>query len=211
MAIKHLFQFRMKHLQQIAYMAVLICSLFSTQNSYAQKKKDQPKIIEITQTDITKITDFDAKYATVFGVGLDMTVGKVQTIIKAQPYLKLERDAFNKTRYYLYDVSHDTGKVLLGYLKWYPKDSGLQEYILYPEITAYLKGGSCNIMTKDCRDPKSDIYKKFLGDAVEEDVILDIPSIKLKTVRYYYPALSLIIEAQHKDGDTKYNMILFDF
>ncbi|MGZ5243576.1 MAG: hypothetical protein ACXWDO_06450 [Bacteroidia bacterium] len=192
-------------------MAVLLCSIFYSRQLQAQKKSDQQKTIELTQTDITRITDFDAKYATVFGVGLGMTIGKAQTIIKSQPFLKLEKDAFNKTRFYLYDMSQDTGKVLLGYLKWYPKDSGLQEYILYPEVTPYLHGLTCTILSKDCRDPQSEVYKNFLGAAIEEDVILDIPSISLKTVRYYYPALSLIIEAQHKAGETKYNLILFDF
>lgn len=201
----------MKHFPRITYMVFFLCSLFVGGKLQAQKKKAQEKAIEITETDIARLTDFDAKYATVFGVGLGMTVGKAQTIIKAKPFLKLERDAFNKTRYYLYDMSHDTGKVLLGYLKWYPKDSGLQEYILYPEVTPYLKGLTCTILSKDCRDPQSEVYKTFLGKEIEEDVILDIPSIKLKTVRYYYPALSLIIEAQHKEGETKYNMILFDF
>ncbi|RYD73578.1 MAG: hypothetical protein EOP53_19850 [Sphingobacteriales bacterium] len=192
-------------------MAVFLCSIFSAENLSAQRKTKPTTIIELTETDFAKLKDFDARYATVFGVGLDMNVGKVQTIIKAKPYLKLEKDAFNRSRYYLYDISHDTGKVLLGYLKWHPKDSGLQEFILYPEITPYLKGLSGSILTKECQDPQSDIYKNFLGAAVDKDIILDIPSIPLKTTRYYYPALSLIIESQLNEKGTKYNLILFDF
>jgi hypothetical protein len=181
------------------------------ENVSAQKKTTHAPAVELTETDFAKLKDFDAKYATVFGIGLNMTVGKVQAIVKTKPYLKLEKDAFNRSRYYLYDVSKDTGKILLGYLKWHPKDSALQEYVLYQEITPYLKGLSCTILSAACLNPESEVYKNFLGKAIEEDVILDIPSIPLKTTRYYYPALSLIIEAQQKEGETKYNLILFDF
>src|SRR5687768_9392351 len=110
----------MKYFWRYTYMAILLCCFFIGEAS-AQQKFKEAKIIEITQTDIARLKGFDASYATVFGIGLDMNVGKVQAIVARQPFLKLERDAFNRNRYYLYDISADTGKIMLGYLKWYPK------------------------------------------------------------------------------------------
>jgi hypothetical protein len=167
--------------------------------------------VELTQTDIARLDNFDAKSATVFGIGLKMNMTKVRSIVGKQKNLKLEADPMSSRRLYLYDLSGDSGRVLLGYLKWLPNDSGLNQIVLYESITPYLKGLSCSILSKSCLDPESEVYKNFLGAPADQDIVLDVPSIGLKTVRYYYPGLALMIEMQQEGEKTKYNLILYGF
>lgn len=184
----------------------LLVTAIALPSAAAQNKQR----VELTEVDIARLNSFSGEEATVFGIGLWMTPAEVQRIVARQPALLLERDKTNKNRMYLYTRS-DSGKVLLGYLKWVPKDSGLNQIVLYQSITPYLKGLTCTILSSACLDPQSEVYKSFLGQAADDDVVLDVPSLGLKTVRYYYPALALMIEVQQEKDEKKYSMILYGF
>jgi hypothetical protein len=189
----------------------LILTVTLAQFAYGQNKGTT---VELTQTDIARLEDFDGKTATVFGIGLNMTMTQVMGIVQKQKNLRLEIDKINRSRMYLYSNpgKNDTGgRVLLGYLKWKPNDSALNQIVLYQEVTPYLKGLTCSILSKSCVDPESDIYKSFLGAPADKDVVLEAPSVGLKTVRYYYPAHSLMIEEQKNGDEIKYSLILYGF
>lgn len=196
------------------YFLLLSCLLIAP-FAFGQKVVNTPSpVVELTQTDIARLEDFDGKTATVFGIGLNMTVTKVMEVVGMQKNLRLEVDKINRSRMYLYSNpgKNDTGgRVLLGYLKWKPNDSALNQIVLYQTITPYLKGLSCSILSRSCMDPESEVYKNFLGAPADKDVVLDAPSVGLKTMRYYYPAHSLMIE-EEKNGDVvKYSLILYGF
>src|SRR5687768_576827 len=111
---------------------LLLTALFFSAQVFAQRVVPYSgPPIELTETDIARLENFDGKYATIFGIGLRMNMGKVHEIVGKQKNLRLEADPMSSRRLYLYDVSGDSGKVLLGYLKWLPKDSALNQIVLY--------------------------------------------------------------------------------
>jgi hypothetical protein len=185
--------------------------LLSAHISFAQKLTVRdPQPVELTETDIARLDDFDGRVATVFHIGLGMNMTQVYQAVSKQKNLRLEIDPMSNRRLYLYEKSNDSNK-LLGYLKWLPKDSGLNQIVLYPAITPHLKGLTCTLLSNSCTDPESEVYKNFLGQPSDEDVVIDVPSIDLKTIRYYYPRHGLMIEVM-KDGDkVSYNLILYAF
>jgi hypothetical protein len=198
-----------------SFFLLLALSVLTSQSASGQKVvPNKSASVELTETDIARLEDFDGKTATVFGIGLNMTMSEVTKIVQKQKNLRLQIDKINLSRMYLYSNpgKNDTGgPVLLGYLKWKPNDSALNQIVLYQEITPYLKGLSCSILSNSCLNPESEVYKNFLGAPADQDVVVDAPSVGLKTIRYYYPALSLMIEEQKNGDEVKYSLILYGF
>src|SRR5688500_12538472 len=115
---------------------LLLSALFFSGQVFAQKVVPYSgPPIELTETDIARLEDFDGRYATVFRSGPRVNVTKDREIVRRQKSLALETDPMSSRRLYLYDASGDSGKVLLGYLKWLPKDSGLNQIVLYQAIS----------------------------------------------------------------------------
>jgi hypothetical protein len=200
----------MAFIKSMRYFLLAMAILLSGSAAQAQEDQAAADTVELTNTDITKLASFNASHATIFGIGLGESIQQVKEIVdKKEGFLKIEKDPFNLRRFYLYDVSGDTSKVLLGYLKWATYDSALNEIILYPGISKYMQGLSCSIMTGACMDPESEVYKDFLGKASAETVMLDIPSANLKEVKYYYPKQRLMIEMHQNGSKITYNMVIY--
>jgi hypothetical protein len=164
--------------------------------------------IELTETDIARLPAFNGSHATIFGIALGMSRTQVKEKISKFPYLRLEEDPFTPKRFYLNDVSSDSGKVTIGYLKWMNYDSGLYQVILYPPVSKYLRGLTCSIVSSSCIDPESEIYKTFLGAPAGKDVTLDMPAISAKNTMLYYPKLNLVIEESISGTKTEYHIVL---
>jgi hypothetical protein len=164
--------------------------------------------IELTETDIARLPSFNGSHATIFGISLGMGRNQVRQKLTKYPFLKMEEDPFNPKRFYLQDISSDTGKVTLGYLKWTNYDSGLYQVILYPSVSKYLRGLSCSIVSTSCIDPESEIYKTFLGEPAGRQVTLDMPNIGAKTTLMYYPKINMVIEESKTASGLQYNIIL---
>jgi hypothetical protein len=164
--------------------------------------------VELTETDIARLPSFNGSHATIFGISLGMGRSQVRMMISKYPYLKMEEDPFNPKRFYLQDISNDTGKVTIGYMKWLNYDSGLYQIVLYPPVAKYLRGLSCSIVSTSCVDPESEIYKTFLGEPSSRQITLDMPGINAKTTMLYYPKLNLVIEENKSSKGMQYSIIL---
>lgn len=189
------------------YTGLIFILLLLSLSAKAQTAKNKGDSVEITETDFASLPTFNGSHATVFGIPLGIGRSAAEEKLKNYLYLKFKVDPFNHKRYYIMDMSGDSG-VTIAYLKWPNYDSGLYQIILYPAASKYLRGLSASIVTNACIDPKSDIYKTFLGAPSGSQVTSDIPSIKSKTVMLYYPRRNIVIEEDQNDDKTTYDLVL---
>ena len=173
----------------------------------AQSGKNKGDSVEITETDFASLPTFNGNHATVFGIPLGIGRSEARQKLKNYLYLKFKEDPFNPKRLYVMDMSGDSG-VTIAYMKWPNYDSGLYQIVLYPAATKYLRGLSASIVTSAALDPKSDIYKSFLGAPSGSQVTMDLPAIKSKTIMHYYPKRNIVIEEDQNDNKTTYNLLL---
>jgi hypothetical protein len=190
----------------LIFFAFFLTIQFVSQSSYAQGSTASDTV-ELTDVDITTLSNFNASHATVYGIALGMRYETALSLLAKQKFLQVEKDPMNIRRYIVYE-KNDTGKVAVALLKFYKTEDKLYQIVLFPPFSKHLKGESCNLMSMQCMDPNSDVYKQFLGAAASSNVELNLPSIKTKNTLFYYPKLSLIIEELKNDAQIKYNLIL---
>jgi hypothetical protein len=195
-----------------SYLAAVIALIMALSVSHVcrgQAKKIISDTVEITDTDITSIRSFNGNHATVFGIALGMGRNTVKNMVSRYPFIKMTEDPFNERRFYLKDASQaDTNKITLAYLKWLNYDSGLYQIILYPPMSKYMKGLSSTIVSPDCVDPSSDIYRSFLGEPSARQVSMNMPKINAKTTLLYYPKQNIVIEESKTASGTQYSLVL---
>ncbi|MDZ4839662.1 MAG: hypothetical protein SGJ04_06615 [Bacteroidota bacterium] len=193
-----------------------ICSaLFLSCISVAQPslvKKASAKKIELTKTDLTISPDVNIKNATIYGIGLDMSIRTVYALVnRSSKYIRMEIDPINERHFYLMDNTEaDTVKVPLAYLQWGNFDSSLIEIDIYPDMKKYLVKNTQDLLSDSIDNPNSEVVKRFLGNRAFEKVTLNVASIGLKTERYFYSKPRLMIEKQTNNDKTKYILIIYD-
>jgi hypothetical protein len=182
--------------------------VFIPRFSKAQSGSSKGDTVEITETDFTRLPSFNGAHATVFGIALGMGKADAMEKIKNYQYLKLKADPFNPKRFYIQEVSTDTGQVTLAYLKWPNYDSGLYQMIIYPPMAKYLRGQSSSIIGPESLDSSSTLYKTFLGKPSASPVTSNMPEIKSRTIMHYYPKYNIVIEEDQASGKSTYDLIL---
>jgi len=163
------------------------------------------EVVEITVTDFTRIDSFKAKNAMVFGMSLGMTEAQAEKIASYDPRISVEQDKLNGQRRYIYDscvADNDTAEITLGYLKWNEDDPALAEIVLYESFWQFTTWPEkcCDLFSGETQDPDSELYKSFFGKPTKRKVMLDIPSINLKLVQFFYPEHNMVI-TQNTDGE----------
>jgi hypothetical protein len=168
--------------------------------------------IEASITDFTKIKDFSAKHASVFGLKIGLKINEAKEIISAFDSfsLRLEQDRYNNFRYYLYEIhGKDSIKVPIGLCKWESASSGLSELILYEEAMDCLAGDIHKLFSAEALDSSADLSRNFLGNPTKVVVDLEIPSLGMKSTRYYYAKRSIIVIENRKPGETTYHLAFY--
>ncbi len=168
---------------------------------------------EISSFDFTSFPDFNALKSYIFGIRIGMSYTEVRkSIANFQTFnLSLEQDKFNATRYYLYErISDDSIRQTLANLIWNARDPDLKEIQLFPEVLSCLNVKTDQILSCEALEPRSAIFNNFLGYPSDTVVELDIPSIRTKSIRYYYPQHSIIINENINKDFHKYSLIIYN-
>ena len=174
----------------------------------AQTATNKGDTVEISETDFTQIPNFNGSHATVFGIALGMGKSVAMEKIKNYQYLRLKADPFNPKRFYIMDMSADSASATLAYLKWPNYDSGLYQIVIYPSMAKYMRGLSASLLSADCMNESSTLFKTFLGKPSASPVTSNIPEIKSKTIMHYYPKYSIVIEEDQNADKSTYNLVL---
>lgn len=175
-----------------------------------EKERQAPaQFHEMTEVDITSLESIDVDQISVLGIHLGSTIPQARNEVNNRFDLVLKQDKFNNNRFYLYDKSQDADQVLLAYMKWPHVDSSMDELILYPGISRYLKGQSKQLVSQATMDFEKGIGKNFLGYPLNKEVILDVASLDLRHVAYFYKEHRYQVIKQVKKGRVKYSFGLY--
>ncbi|MBL0913405.1 MAG: hypothetical protein IBJ09_13635 [Bacteroidia bacterium] len=180
------------------FIPVLLLALFPVL-AHAQK-------YEITRDDITLHPEATSADISVFSISLGMTREKVESLLteqKSKLYYYIDGMHTTKDhRIYVYD--RDAGgqkKNCILYLIWDNNSSTLSRITFFADMRPYLLGGTQKLLTTEAVDPASDLSRKYLGKAARSEVTLDIPSIGLKHITYFYPDKGLqVTDKYSSDG-----------
>lgn len=193
------------------YFFIFISFFIFSFSSQAQNIAAQDTI-DACITDFTKINDFSAKRATVFGLYIGISINDAKAVIDSfKTYkLKLEQDRYNNNRMYLYEIlGNDSIKKPIGLCKWQSATSGLNELILYEEAGECLAGDVYTLFSSSSIDSIANPAKNFLGNPTKVVVDMEVPSLGLKSTRYYFAKRALIVIENRKPEETTYHLALY--
>lgn len=157
---------------------------------------DVPGVVEITNTDITTIPDYDALRGSFFGVRLGMSPEEAERTIATLKSLRIdfdpdaEEDGFGK-RASLYETAASRGA--LAELSWPKEKSGLDQIHLLPAAVIHLKGKTARLFSTSAISADSEL-SMFLGkpgtkkSESEKDVSTEL---------FPFPARHMAIEDAH--------------
>lgn len=182
---------------------ILICFLFSATFVAAQTTN----FTEITANDITKNEKLSALNISVFGVHLGMKISDVKNILQNNPKVVLVLDNYNPFRYYLYEKISGENKIAIAYMIWDNKTHALKEITLYSAFSKFTIGSTAYLFTQEAFNKENAIVKYFLGNPYKRKILLDIPSIGLKSYAYYFYK-NYMITKNISDEGTSYSFSL---
>ena len=182
--------------------------IIKSEVDYSLKELYDSSLIELTEVDITLMADIGSRDISVFGVGLGMEKARVDAILSQNTHLYFYIDKGHSTedhRIYVYDKDKNGEKNnALLYLIWPNGQKKLGKITVFEFADDYLVGNTKELITENAIDPKSEIMQTFLGNANDEKVTLEVPSISLKHITYYY---SRGLEVTLKDFDGKKGVV----
>jgi hypothetical protein len=193
------------------FLIILTLFLFTYNSTQAQNITSQDTV-DACITDFTKINDFSARRATVFGLYIGISIKEARAAIDSfKTYkLKLEQDRYNNNRMYLYEIlGNDSIKKPIGLCKWQSATSGLNELILYEEASECLPGDIYTLFSGKAIDSVANPVKDFLGNPTKVVVDMDVPSLGLKSTRYYFAKRALIVIENRKPEETTYHLAFY--
>ena len=183
--------------------------LFVPLSGFSQAIK--PDTIEITHTDITSIPEFKGNLGSAFGVKVGMKIPQAREAAKnfnGCPVI-FEQDRYNNNRFYLYETGPRGKRRTLAYLLWNDHDSGLNELILFDDAKDCIPGGA-RLFSHEGLDSSSSLFSGFFGKPSKSMTELEIASLHLKNIRYYYPQLSLILVECMKEDKKTYQIVFYN-
>lgn len=188
---------------------IILIMVFGFAPMHAQTKSGY---INLETTDITKDKSFNSKDAEVFGLHLGMSIKSAfQKIRERSNQLRWVADPTNIRRFYLENSTlPDSVHEVIALLIWPKYDTALIEIDLYPAAAPFLAAGNRVLLSADVDDPKSSLYKNFLGAPSSKSTLLYVPSIGLINVRYYYSKPRLMIEKQTNNHISTYNLLIYN-
>lgn len=159
-------------------------------------------VFELTNTSLANISDFNGHSVSIFGVRPGMKMEEVEMAISKYDNLVLMNDKYNKDRIYLYDIN----KKCIAYFIWEKNDPTLNRIVLYDDIATYLKEGTPHLFG----DPQSYFSKAILGKPDMSRVTLNIESIHMRQISYFYLAKHLEIIRQQYAMEEEYMLVLHE-
>jgi hypothetical protein len=151
---------------------------------------------EITSVDLTTVKNLRGDRVTVFGTKLGMTHAEAKAILDKNPKLTYKVDGSNPDRIY---VNGAAGGELF-YLIWEPGKPKLTRITIFRDFTPFLVGETKQLMTTDAITEDSKLAREFLGKATSKKVTLDVPSIQLKHVTYWFDKRWMAVTHQMPEG-----------
>lgn len=145
---------------------------------------------ELTEVDIVKLKDFDARKASVFGFSLGMSTDEAMAVIKANPKLTFKIEDWHSDSSYRIYVNHadipDPGKNILYLIWWNKQKTHLNQISIFEAMNQFLVGDTRRLQTTEVFDSTSVILNAFLGKCDSSAVTLNVPIINYKHETYYY-------------------------
>lgn len=196
------------------YLFILISTFLFYYNAGAQNipTRNTQDTIDACFTDFTKINDFSAKRASVFGLRIGLSIKEAKQAIDSFNTFKLllEQDRYNNNRMYLYEIiGNDSIKQPIALCKWESAATGLHEIILYEEAVECLAGDAYTLFSAKAIDSVQNPVKTFLGNPTKVVVDMEIPSLGLKSTRYYFAKRALIVIENRKPEETTYHLAFY--
>ena len=141
----------------------------------------------------TKSTDYR-----IYGFRLGLTHNQAWQILRKTPSLLGETDSGNPTRVYVYSRNADGTKGNpLFYLIWEPDEARLSRIAVFQDCRTFLSASFRRLLTSEALDSNSEFKKAFIGYANRSATTLDVPSIGLKHITYFYDDIGLEVTDQH--------------
>lgn len=176
------------------------------------KQEIATEYYDLTQVDITRMEDVDANEMSIMGIHLGNTIPEVKSIVNSQDNLLLLQDKFNNDRFYLYHKEKEQEeKTLLAYLKWPNPDARLTELVMYPGLAMLLEGANKKLVSEETMefDKRRGIARTYLGYPIKKKIILDVESVGLKHIAYFYKDKNYQVIQQIKDDQVKHTFGIF--
>jgi hypothetical protein len=164
--------------------------------TYEQAQPNQ--IIELTRDNPATLISTNSSNYSIFGLKLGMSPAEVQRVLSQHKMLVGARDQFNSSRIYVSDRGPGgrKGKEIL-YLIWEPGRSQLSEITIFVDCAGYLKPNFARLLTPEGISDSSVFKKTFIGNAERSNVTLDVKSIDLKNITYYYDQIGIEVTLVH--------------
>jgi hypothetical protein len=154
--------------------------------------------LEITAHDITSVGELGSRQLTVIGVPMGATRAEAERIVGADPRFRIEPDTGNPERFYVKDAA--SGKALF-YFIWDASGPSLDRVTVFVDARTLMVGRAQDLLSLGTVDPESEVRREFLGEPASDAVTLDIPSIGLRHVTYYFPRHGLeVTDKNSGDG-----------
>ncbi len=125
----------------------------------------QTGLTEITKTDITKLSAFDGRNISFFGLHAGMSKQEAMDLLRAQPRLVWEYDDFNtrskdpnstdEMRIYvnMIDDTHGEKKLELAYIIWSPGTLQMTSMVIFEDAARFMQGDTKKLFTLGALKP----------------------------------------------------------
>lgn len=199
---------------------------------------DNQTKIEITETDITKYSNLKSDSISVFGISIGMSKSDVNKLKDHNNnlYFEVEKPTefggekmkMEDYRIYVYNKKENVKKEnrflkwffsseknskkdCILYLIWEKKSNLLTSITFFEDFKPYLIGLSSRLLTFDTIDSNSKISQEYLGNPDETKVTLDVPSIKLKNISYFFTSKGISITEVNSENSKTISMMFKNF
>ncbi len=182
----------MEWIKKVIYLFLIAsASALSGQSVAIDLGKDDPNTIIGTKSVNWRI----------LGFRLGLTHDKAWQLLAKATSLMGEKDVFNPSRIYVFSRKSDGSKgVGLLYLIWEPGERKMGAITVFQDCRNSLSSSFRRLLTFEAVDDNSEFKREFMGYANRSKVTLDVPSIGLKHVTYYYDEIGLAVTHKHSSS-----------
>ena len=160
-------------------------------------------IIELTKDNPKTLISTKSKDYTIHGLRLGITHSQAWEILGKKSSLMGFKDNYNPSRIYVYSRRPDgsKGEGIL-YLIWEPDEKTMSQITVFQGFRDALSPNFRRLLTFEAVDNQSPFKREFIGYANRSNTTLDVPSIGLKHITYFYDEIGLEVTHKHSsDGD----------
>jgi len=181
-------------------LTTIICLFLLAVSSAVSEQADA---IELTRDNPRTLISTKSIDYTIHGLRLGITHSQAWDILAKTNSLMGLKDVFNPSRIYVYGRMPDgsKGEAVL-YLIWEAGEKTMSQITVFQRFRDSLSKNFRRLLTFEAVDDQSPFKREFIGYANRSKTTLDVPTIGLKHITYFYDEIGL--EVTHKrssDGD----------